>query len=440
MLKQSNTLQRILIKLVYFSPILFPAYLIRFNILGVPVTALEIFTYVLFALWLLALITKNKRFTWNRHFCWYWLAVLLLFLGTSIGVIIAPDFVNLPSGDILNAKQIVLGIWKGWIVAPILYFMVITQTLKKKQDVEIILHFFVYSAAILCFISYGLAIFGDGVTYDMRLRGPFESANYLALYIVPALLINIHYILKHACNLRREDYIKIIALVVLMHSLFFTQSYAAILGVFGALVLYVIQLLYRKNIICRNGLITFIILMVTFVVIILTHINTSKFRQFLDWKNRSSTSVRLEIYEVSWDLINENALLGIGPGLFQANYQNRASEALGHPPMEWNIPHPHNIFMAFWFNAGLLGLLSLITFLFLTHRGITYPLIALWGIIIHGMFDTPFWKNDLSMIFWLIIGSILILQIHADNSPKKQTPNGRLRSITKPKKRVRKKS
>jgi O-antigen ligase len=96
--------------------------------------------------------------------------------------------------------------------------------------------------------------------------------------------------------------------------------------------------------------------------------------------------------------------------------------------MEWNIPHPHNIFLAFWLNAGLLGLLALLAIIVLAHLRLTYPLIALWGLVIHGFFDTPFWKNDLSMVFWLVVGAILILQTYESSPPKKRKTRIRKRA------------
>jgi O-antigen ligase len=221
------------------------------------------------------------------------------------------------------------------------------------------------------------------------------------------------------------------------HALFFTKSYAAIIGVFGSLILYLFYMVVKKRVKIRNIIVGILLLLATFVVIIATQINTSKFQQFLELRERSSSSVRLEIYEISWALIDENSMIGIGPGLFQANYQTKGPRILGHAPMEWNIPHSHNVFFSFWLNAGLLGLLALLVFIVFAHLRFTYPLIVFWGILIHGLFDTPFWKNDLSMIFWLTLGSIVILQTYVNPSLKKRPAGIRKRLAPRISKRVR---
>ncbi len=397
-------------KLVFISPLLFPTYLIRFQIAGIPFTLLEVFIYILFGLWIVELIRDHKIIIWDKKTRHYSYAIFLLLIGATISVFMAPDFLNLPSGEILNAKRTSLGIWKGWIVAPMLYFVILSQILKTPKDVEKILRGYVYTAALVGLISIAFGIFGDGITDDIRLRGFFNSANYLALFIGPAILINTCLLTKKHYYFKMIRHLDVIALIILTFCLFFTKSYAGIISVFGALGLYIFYYLIKHPKNRKRGIAIMSVLILTFIAIILSQLNSPKFKQSLDFKNRSSSSVRIEIYRTSFDLIKENPIFGIGPGLFQANYQIKAPVTLGHAPLEWNMPHTHNIFLGFWLNAGIIGLIAFLLIIILCHTSFSYPLIALWGILIHGLFDMPFWKNDLAMIFWLIIVCILVLQ------------------------------
>ncbi|MBN1258614.1 O-antigen ligase family protein [Candidatus Peregrinibacteria bacterium] len=402
-----SPLKNIVRALVFLSPFVFPFFLLKFQVLGIPFTVLEVFCYTLFVLWVF-----SGPMAWKRPLSYFWLSAFLLFLGATLGVLIAPHSISLPSGELLDAQRVALGVWKGWIVAPLLYFAVVTQTIQSKKETDFFIRLFVYAGSIVALAAYAFALFNNGITYDLRLSGFFESANYLSLYLVPPLLFSVMLILRRPAVLRFYDYFDLSALAIMGHALFFTQSYAAIIAVFGALFLGFLRLMGRRLFATRSGLIALFVMALTFVIILATQWHTPKFRQALDWQNRSSTSVRLEIYEVAYGLIRENPLAGIGPGLFQAEYQTRGRENLGHVPMEWNIPHPHNIFLAFWLNAGLLGLLALFALIALAHRHFTYALIPFWGILIHGFFDTPFWKNDLAMVFWLTVAVIVILQTH----------------------------
>ncbi len=420
-MKKFNSLQGITHKLLLISPFIFPLYLLRFQVYGIPFTVLEVFCYILFAIWLIGVVLRRLPINFQRPLNYYWITVFVLFAGATIGMLTAPHYISLPNGEILDAQRTALGVWKGWVIAPMLYFAVFTQTITSQLELKKLLRYFVYSGALVALICYGFGILNSGFTYDLRLSGFYESANYLSLYLVPPLLLSIYFLFQRKGKPGKKEYLNLSSLVIMAHALFFTQSYSAIIGIFGAIGLYVLYLILWKTKRKKAAITGFILLTLTFAVIVITQINTPKFKQFLDWENRSSTSVRLEVYEISWSLINEEPLTGIGPGLFQAEYQTRGQKNLGHIPLEWNIPHPHNIFFAFWLNAGLLGLVALFSFLFFVHKRFTYPLIAFWGIIIHGIFDTPFWKNDLSMIFWLILGSIVILQTYGTNTSKKRT-------------------
>jgi len=426
MLKESNNSFQALINfLLYISPLFFPFYLLRFQVYGVPFTVLEIFTYLLFALWFLALIFRQVPFTWAKPLRYYWLTAFVLFLGATMGLLSAPHFIQLPNQEIMDAQRVSLGVWKGWIVAPMLYFAVLTQTIRTQISLNRLLRSFVYAGALVALISYGFGLFNGGVTYDFRLSGFFESANYLSLYLVPPLLVSICFLLQRSGRATTTDYLDLSSLVIMAHALFFTKSYAAIIGVFGALFLYIFYLIIKKRVRMRNVIAGLFVVILTFVVVLFTQIHTQKFQQFLELKERSSSSVRLEVYEIAWNLIDENPLLGVGPGLFQANYQTKGPGILGHAPMEWNIPHPHNIFFAFWLFSGALGLVALLIFIAYAHTKFTYALIPFWGIIIHGLFDTPFWKNDLSMIFWVVLGAVVIMQTYGTNTFEK--PAGPIR-------------
>ncbi len=412
----------------YASPFVFPLYLVRFSVYSIPLTILEAFCYMFFAVFCLALVFRVRKINWSKPARWYYLFAFILLLGTTLGVITAPHFIALPSGILMDSQKAALGVWKGWVVAPMLYFFAFTQIVDSSEKLKKLLLNFVYSGAIVSVLAYVWGIAGEGFTYDFRLSGFFESANYLSLYLGPALLLGVYYLLHGDILNKREELYNIASVTAMVHALFLTQSYAAIVAVFGAFGLYILVLLVRYKIGLKKLALTFVGLIVVFGVIAGSQWNSRKFQQFLDFENRSSSTVRLEIYEVSAALIGDYPLTGVGPGLFQGYYQTKGPDILESAPMEWNIPHPHNIFLAFWLNAGILGLLALMGILAIAHFRLTYPIIALWGIVIHGFFDTPFWKNDLAMIFWLVVGAILILQTYGSSTPKKRTPPIRKRA------------
>jgi O-antigen ligase len=79
--------------------------------------------------------------------------------------------------------------------------------------------------------------------------------------------------------------------------------------------------------------------------------------------------------------------------------------------------YPHNVYLTFWVEMGLLGLLA---FLYIFVRlGVSawrslslasgFEKALLWGVVgtvvtwaVHGIVDSPYWKNDMAVEFWLV--------------------------------------
>ena len=126
-----------------------------------------------------------------------------------------------------------------------------------------------------------------------------------------------------------------------------------------------------------------------------------------------SIKSRLVIWQSAWEILKDHPLIGIGPGMFQKYYLDYQPRFEPYP--EWAVPQPHNIFLAFWLQTGLLGLIGLVWLLAVffreTKKGLNpgqgsilmiILMAAMIYVIVHGLVDTTYWKNDLAIIFWLI--------------------------------------
>ena len=126
---------------------------------------------------------------------------------------------------------------------------------------------------------------------------------------------------------------------------------------------------------------------------------------------RSSFSSRIMIWKSSIKILKDNWVVGIGPGNFQETYLQY--QKYSPPYLEWAVPYPHNIFLAFWIQAGIIGLvgfLLLISSWFWKVLKNKKPqdenlrcavLGVMFYILLHGLVDTTYFKNDLAVIFWL---------------------------------------
>jgi O-antigen ligase len=98
--------------------------------------------------------------------------------------------------------------------------------------------------------------------------------------------------------------------------------------------------------------------------------------------------------------------------------------------------YPHDMWLTTWSETGLLGLLAFAAIFFgLLWRGwraiaratdIYKPVV--WGTtgalvlyLVHGLFDSPYWKNDLSVEFWLV-AALQVVAIRAAAGAQRPAP------------------
>ena len=374
-------MQKIINFIIYLIVFSLPLYLVGFKIAWIPVTVLELMIYALFIIWLFYFI-KNKKVR-SLQKSNLSIPILLIFLGVTISTLFSSDI------------QVSAGIWKAWFLAPILFFIVIINTVKTKKQIKNIIIAFVLSGSFVALIAL-FYWFNESLTYDNRLQAFYNSPNYLSMFLSPVLFLSF-YIYSFVKNkilktLLIADYLLLITVIYL------TYSYGAWFGLIGA----TIFVLIFSKIKLRYILLFFLIIILFFSF----QASSYKFQEFLDFSYPSLES-RLIIWQSSWGIIKDHSLIGIGPGMFQKYYLDEQVNFEPYP--EWAVPQPHNIFLAFWLQTGLIGLIGfiwLIIIIFLNYKPKILSFILLYAIIyilIHGLVDTTYWKNDLSVIFWVII-------------------------------------
>ncbi len=437
---------------VLWLSLFFPLYLVKGEFSGVPFTLTEVLIYVtafaFFLHWIFRVITPTGRFSglfrgireliapkesFFHRYKNLLIGVSFFVIAAFLTLLITQSELTLIDGQTFPGMRVALGILKGWIVAPILYLILLLAVLRSSRQALHVLNGYTLSAVILGLWGLYQMLTHNYVTPDGRASGPFESANYLALFITPALLYTVIR-LREAFFPHRMEKMKmteasliVAAGLVLLCALLVTKSYAAMFAFFISAAFY-FGLEYwgciKKKI--RKGLpwkfLIGALLSLLVIVVAVYFIDPTKWQAMFQFAQRNSSSVRIEVYTIAFGLLADNWLLGIGMGQFPAFYQIEAVTILGHVPYEWNMLHPHNLYLALWLNLGLLGFASFLFIVALalqqvwSHcrqfaaeklvnigkmRVLAFSLLLV--ALLHGFFDTPFFKNDLSLLFWMII-------------------------------------
>jgi O-antigen ligase len=376
---------------------LLPAYLIRFNVFGIPTNALELLLLAALMVWIFwdyrDFVGVVKRFP-------YKIPLLLLFSGLFLSAVVGDNF------------KVSLGIIKGWFVVPVCFSFLVLGGAFSDREKEKLLMVLYYSAAAVSLIAISYYLCGF-LTYDGRVRAFWESPNHLAMYISPGLILGFE---RLFLNKKRNGLgtliLESLAFGLTGSVLYLTYSYAAwiavLLGI-GAMIA-----VSKANNLMRH-LKTILSIFFVLLVVLLSQSQNDKFIDLVELDSRSSLASRIMIWESSLRIIQDDWFLGIGSGNFQSKYLEYQKH---FPPyLEWAVPQPHSIFLAFWLQSGIVGLAG---FVWLVLRwlvdcwrkikrnaGKNHISYILFGVMIyfllHGLVDTTYWKNDLAMMFWFIL-------------------------------------
>jgi O-antigen ligase len=366
---------------------LLPLYLIRIKLLFFSSNSWEVISEIIFIVWFLKEWKNINLKEFYSNYKRYIISAAIILFG-----LMASSLLN----DNLEKN---LGIIKSWFLIPIaLMFVIISSILKEK--IEKIFWFYYFSCFFVAVISLTFLFLGK-MSYDGRLQSIFNSPNYLAMYLSPSLIIGA--VLKQNCKSKFMSLFFLSSLVILI-SFYFTFSYAAWISTFVSV--FVIFLMKNKISFKKIFIIAIILILLTF-----SQLKSSKLNDLVTFHPRSSLASRFMIWQSAGKILKDNWIIGIG----SANFQNKYLEYQKYYPpyLEWAVPHPHNLYLAFWFSGGIAGLTGFLFLIGFLLKDICYKiknesdslafisLGILLCILIHGLVDTTYFKNDLSVVFWL---------------------------------------
>ena len=381
-------------KYFYLSVLMLsPLYLVKISIFHLPTNLHEILM-ILFILLAAFRVKKDALSAFFHKNKLLWMGIFFLLAGLLASMVYNETY------------ALSMGIITGWFIIPLCFSLACLHFIENTNDIRNIFISLFVSISFVSIISLVLLACGEK-TYDGRLQGFYNSPNYLAMFLAPGVFI--WFFMRQTGKLSATERITFnIGIVPILLSLHLTYSYASWIGIFLAL-LFSARII-KKVYLQKTALSAAIILFLSFIFF---QLNTQKFSSLATMSDRSSLSSRLMIWKSAGKIIQDNALFGIGSGNFQQKYLEY--QRFFMPYLEWAVPHPHNLLLSFWLQSGILGLFGFMVVLIWIFKKIFHMKkknpreVALFSILlcyylytlIHGLIDTTYWKNDLSLIFWL---------------------------------------
>lgn len=398
-----NFFTKLNLALLFINIFFLQSYLIRFNLLGYPTNLQEMMIFAQALIFLLSKTIEGNFSQTLKNIRHHWVGNTFLLL-TAISILTVDIFDNIYF--IRHLRFLLIAVMFGFI------FIETFKTEKSRMEAIKVMGlgavFFGIFSTIYNLLGYNLA-------HDYRLLGPLDSAVYLAFYLAPFFIF---FGIQFWENKKRNDLIYAIILGLLILA---TRSMGAIGGTFLIMTLYIFKKSGKQ--ILKSKIAKTILIITTIAVV-----GTIFYTKILPTiqTNYSSLSERGEIWKTSVKLFKDplDIVWGKGFGQFQYHYETNVKEILGQNPLDYYVLQPHNIFLLFLFQYGILGLFFLFACIVRTIKNLSIPLIGeihlttiinfvILYFLIHGIIDTPFFKND------LLIMLILFFEIGFERNNKR---------------------
>jgi O-antigen ligase len=314
----------------------------------------------------------------------YWIGLALLCIGGCVGVVTA---------DLSLAG---LAAYKAWIVMPALLGLLVVLLPKIRNYLG-----WYVSVVLVAQVVYGVVIQASAADGFGRVTGTFSSPNYLAMLLVPVIAWQVLRFIE--THVRWQRMLSAFVIGVLVVGVILTASLGGYLAL-GSLLIF-LAWHYRHRTWARIlgggvALLTLIFLAEAF----------SRFGS----PGPNSLMSRLEIWNVAFHLGADQPLTGIGLRTFAERYRDIAVAVLGYTPIEWMVPQPHNLYLAYWLNLGVVGLMGLAAWLQLIRWQHIGVLIVL-PVLVHGLLDTPAFAPAVAWVIPVVFAYLISFQYRGTN-------------------------
>jgi len=368
-----------------------PAYVIRWHVGPLPTTLLEVAILATIAVFAVETVQQRLPVEWRGPLT---PPAILFIVAGAISVLV--------SGD----HRAALGLFRAYFLEPAAFFLVVAAVASTPRRAGLILLGFGAGAAVAAILNAAVVL--DAIRHhvlDLATTPPvviYQTANAVSLYLIP-LVAMAAAILVHGRG-RAERWLSGLFLAVALPACLLSFSRGGYLAL--AAVALGLAISHRWAKVLVPGVV--VAALAVSQVPLIRH----RIAYELHMVPGNTLDFRLRIWGQTLRMLSHSPVLGIGLSYYQ--------QAMG--PYWQDLPkviYPHNIVLNFWAVTGLLGLAG---FFWLAIRAFVlgwrgwrrHPaewrpydlgvMLVLVAMVVHGLVDVPFFKNDLSFEFWALLG------------------------------------
>lgn len=371
--------------------VLLPLYLVRFTMLGIPTTVLEVLILITIVIGLWQYRTECMQLLRDlRKHRTLVLGLGLLLLGTTIGVIVSADI------------QRALGEWKAFYIEPIILALILSAAQYRTDIRPYIYRGLLYSTTAVVLFTIWQVLSG-GTFVPAGFWQPDGSFRATAWYGFPngvGILLGLCFfpVLAYIRTHAHHTALAMTAFSIpTVFAIYAAQSTGALFGVLAGAGILLLTHARTRTLTIGVALLGLFI----FAILPMSH----QVKQEVLLQDRSG-QIRIQMWQDTAALLMDSPLVGAGMASYTERIFPYHSTVNGETIEIFH--HPHNIFLTIWVNAGIIGLIGLILILVpITIRLIRnkdwYTLAFLTSLIVMGLVDSPYIKNDWAVIIWSIL-------------------------------------
>ncbi len=368
-----------------------PLYVVRWKYGPISTTLLEVLVVATLALYLLGR-REEGSLRFNRTP--YDIPILLLLVAGACAVVVPPD------------RWHALGLYRAYFLEPIAVFYVAFDLLRRPGQARGVVLALAIGSSIFAVLNV-VAFFVSFAQGTFILGSPptalYTSGPEVAMYLEPPVALAAGLILF--ADQRRDRLLALAWLAFLIPALTLTLSRGAY---FALAILALVAIATSRARLRLSAALVVIVIAVLQVPLVQKRLAG----QFNLGNSDTTIRGRLSIFSDTISKLRDHPVFGDGLGGYHYLFRGTILEI-----------YPHDMWLTFWVEVGLLGMVAFAVIFFgLLYRGWrAFPkangfyrallwgvsgALVLWGV--HGLVDSPYWKNDMSLEFWILAALELV--------------------------------